>query len=280
MNFILADIGGTQTRLARATNFSLIKEIKKFPTEKKYSQGINQLKKEIQALSPQKEIQALVLGLPGTFSSNEKNLLQAPNLKDWAKKPLAKSLSNFFNCPVFLKNDADLAGLGEAIKGAGRNKKIVAYLSLGTGVGGVRIVNQKIDQNTQGFEPGHQIIKMDGLRWPSCGQKGCLESFVSGKAFKQKYKIKPENCHHQKIWEKYAQELTPGIINLSVLWSPQVIILGGGISQKGQNLIKMIRKNLKKELKIFKPPLILQNKLGDQAGLYGGLFFLKNRIKK
>jgi glucokinase len=279
MKFIVADIGGTNTRLAGANNFSSLKNIQKFPTEKNYLQGINKLKQEIKKLSGNKKIQGLVLGLPGIIDSSQKTLTQAPNLKNWTRKPLTMSLSKTFNCPVFLKNDTDLAGLGEAIKGAGKNKKIVAYLSLGTGVGGTRIVNQKIDQNTQGFEPGHQIIKMDGQWWPSCKQKGCLESYVSGKAFFQKYKIKPENCHQQKIWQKYVKELTPGLINLTVLWSPQIIIIGGGIAQQGQNLIKMIKQNLKQDLKIFKPPLVVQAQLGDQSGLYGGLLFLKNQIK-
>jgi len=144
------------------------------------------------------------LGLSGILNSQKNKLIKSPNLRNWENKNIVKVFSSKFKCPVFLKNDADLEGLGESIFGAGKKYNIVAYLCLGTGVGGTRITNKKIDYSCSGFEPGHQIINFKGKYWPYCRQKGCLESYISGKAFEKIYKIRPKNCSDTKIWAKYG----------------------------------------------------------------------------
>ena len=272
--FISIDVGGTNTRLATSKNLKNIKEYRIFPTQKNFNLGIKKIINAIEEMALQSQIKTFAIGLPGVIDKEKQKLLKAPNLKNWDNKPITKLLSKKFKCPVFIENDTSLAGLGEAVFGAGKKYKIIAYLALGTGLGGVRIVNQQIDQSSQGFEPGHQIIKTNGKKC-SCGQKGCLEAYLTSKAFYQKYKIKPENCTNPKIWANFSQNLGQGLVNIISLWSPNIVIIGGGFSRKGEMLLKPLRIFLKQNLQILNPPLIIKSVLEDKSGIYGGFHYIK-----
>lgn len=67
-----------------------------------------------------------------------------------------------------------------------------------------------LDQSAAGFEPGHQIIVRNGRYWKSCKQKGCLEAYVSGTAFYEIYRVKPEDCDDPKIWKDWSRQLAYG----------------------------------------------------------------------
>ncbi len=276
--FIAIDIGGTNTRITSSKNLKIIEKQIKFSTLKNFRPGIEKLITAIEKLTRKKKIKAIVIGLPGVINRKNQRLIKAPNLKNWANKPIVNLLSKKFKCRVLLENDTTLGGLGEAVFGAGKKHQIVAYLTLGTGLGGTRIVNQKINQSAQGFEPGHQIIKLKGKRC-RCGQKGCLEAYVSAKAFYQKYKIKPENCTNPKVWVNFSQKLGQGLVNIITLWSPNIVIIGGGFSKTGELLLKPLKEFVKQNLQIFKAPPIVKGALGDMAGIYGGLYLIKMNKK-
>lgn len=278
--YITIDIGGTTTRIAISKDLKSIKKIYRFSTIKIFDQAIKKITKSIEEISKKDKIQAIIIGLPGTIDKKTKKIINAPNLKTWENKPIGAILSKKFNCEVFIENDTALGGLGEALFGAGKQYQIVAYIAIGTGLGGVRIVNKQIDKSTRGFEPGHQIINIKGKKWSTCGQRGCLESYVSGKAFYKNYKIRPEKCKSLKIWNNFSKNLAQGIINIITLWSPDIIIIGGGFSERTDFFLKTLKQYVKKNLLIFKPPQIIKSKLGDSANLYGGLKILKTRLKK
>lgn len=273
--YISIDVGGTYTRIASSKNLKTFEKIQRFPTQKNFKLGIEKITASIEKLSYKNKIHAVIAGIPGIINKKTGALLDLTNLRTWENKPFVNKLKRVYHCPVFLENDTDLGGLGEANFGAGKNYNIVAYYAIGTGLGGVRIVNKKIDYSSQGFEPGHQIIVPGGKKWPACGQKGCLESLVSGTAFYKNYKIKPEQCKNQKIWQDFSKYLAQGIINAIVLWSPDIFIIGGGLSKKNHLFLSTTKQYVKKNLLIFKPPPIIKSKLEDKSGLYGGLYFLK-----
>ena len=171
-------------RLAVSENGNKLDRVVILPTPRKFDDAMALIKKAIKELANDKKIKAVSGGIAGPLDKNKTMILNAPNLLDWKNKPLAKELQKIFKAPVFLENDAALAGLGEAVFGAGKGKKIVAYLTISTGVGGCRIVDGKIDENSQGFEPGHQIIFSDK-------NVITLENLVSGTAIDKKYCKKP-----------------------------------------------------------------------------------------
>lgn len=266
---LLFDIGGTKMRIGAAENFKTISRTVILPTPKRFADGMALFEKTTKELVDGKKIEAVAGGIAGPLDKSKTMILNAPNLFGWSKRPLVKELRKILGSPVYLENDAALAGLGEATFGAGVGKNIVAYLTISTGVGGARIVNEKIDQNAFGFEPGHQIIFLNK-------ESITLENLVSGTAIEKKYGKKPYEIYDGEIWDNIAKDLAYGLHNVTVLWSPDIIVLGGSMMKKVGIPIDKVQYHLSNILKIFpRTPLIKKSKLGDLAGLYGALAHLK-----
>lgn len=273
--YLLFDIGGTKMRLAVTEDRKSFSPPQIVPTPDSFAEGMNTFKTIASQLIPQQNLQAIVGGVAGVLDSSKSFLTVAPHMKDWTAKPLKQLLSDVFNVPVYLENDAALAALGEANFGAGMGHKIVAFLTISTGVGGARVVDGKLDVNFSGFEPGHQIITFKGNVCPGCTSLGHLEGYVSGTAIENTYHVKPDQIQDPAIWEGVARWLAVGLNNATVFWSPNIIVLGGSMMKSIS--IERVQFYFKETLNIFaSPPTVVMGKLGDQAGLYGALAHLNN----
>lgn len=251
--YIFLDIGGSYTKIASSSNLRKLINFYYFKTSPFYLKGKKQIEEEILKISSNKKIKAIVIAIAGMINVEKKQIISCPNLKDWSKRPLVKELEKKFNCLTYLFNDADLAGLGEA---SYEKADIIAYLSLGTGVGGLRIVNKKMDINSFGFEPGHQIIE----------KNKSFEDLVGSKNIK-KNKINLKNWH---------KNLAIGVVNTSLLWSPDLIILGGGLSYKYLSL-KLLKPLVTKYFPFPKNLKIKKAKLKNKSALYGAIYYLKTK---
>lgn len=272
--YLVFDIGGTNMRVAVSADGQEITQSKIVPTPKDFEQGIQTLKQVSDELSGGEKITGIAGGIAGPLDKEKTMLVASPHISGWIQKPLKLELEKTFGCEVKLENDADLGGLGEATKGAGVGKNIVTFLTISTGVGGVRIVNGKIDENVLGFEPGHQIIVPDGNPC-NCGGKGHLEAYVGGFYLEKKYQQKPEDIKDPQIWDEVAKYLSIGLNNTIVHWSPDIVVLGGSVMKSLS--LDMVTTHLKNELKIFpQAPQIVLATLGHDAGLYGALHLLTN----
>jgi predicted NBD/HSP70 family sugar kinase len=273
--YAVFDIGGTKTRVSISNDLEKFDEPKVFPTEKDLDKEIGKIK---EVLSGQK-IEAICGGLAGVFDNKKTRLLNSPHLSKWIEAPIKDKLKNTLSCEVFLENDSALVGLGEAVNGAGKENSIVAYITVSTGVGGARIVDGKIDRNIFGFEPGHQIIDINGTVCPGCGDKGHLEGFISGFSLQERTGKRPKEVIDEKIWEEEAKLLATGLNNIAVLWSPDVIVLGGSMIVGSPCIpIEHVERHFNETLKIFpNKPKIKRAELGDFGGLYGGLKYLKDK---
>src|SRR5690606_14657137 len=110
------------------------------PTPSDFSQGMRFFQESVQQLSQGESIRAIAGGIAGPLDKAKTMLLNSPNISGWIEKPLKETLEDYFSVPVFIENDAALAGLGEAQVGEASGKSIIAYITVSTGVGGVRIV--------------------------------------------------------------------------------------------------------------------------------------------
>lgn len=255
-NVILFDIGATKTRVAYSLDGQSFEEPKVFQTSQNYEEGLNLFLANIKEVAKGREITKIVGGMSG-------------NISGWTYGGMKEQLENNFKIPVVVENDAAMAGLGEAVFGAGRGFEIVAYITVSTGVGGARIVNRKIDENSVGFEPGKQIVDMEGE------VNKTLEDLISGKALARRTGQNPKEIIDPKVWEDLARKLAVGLNNIIVEWSPEVLVLGGSMIT-GDPAIPLDRAEnyLKEILKIFPNiPQIKKAELGDFGGLYGGLAF-------
>lgn len=265
--YLLFDIGGTYTRLATSIDGINLGEISTISTSKVFPEAIAAIKAAASKLTDSTPLKAAIGGVRALDGTKTK-LLNQPHFPLWVNESLKDSLEKVLNTKVYLENDAALAGLGEAVYGAGKEYSIVTYLTVSTGVGGIRIMNGKIDKSALGFEPGNQIINLQGET---------LESYISGEALRRKYEKDPQDIDDPQIWEEVARILALGLNNLTVFWSPQVIILGGSVMNKIP--VDRVKIHLRSFLKIFpNPPEIKPAQLNDSRGLYGALAYL-NQLK-
>lgn len=271
--FVIGDIGGTKTRISISNNLKDFVNPIVFDTPQNYHDGLREIQDSIEQLLDGQQIQAIGMGIAGTLSEDNDRLVAAPHLEDWKNNLLQKDLNRIFDTKnTFLENDTALVGLGESIYGAGKDSKILVYITVSTGVGGVKIENKTIDSSTFGFEPGHQIIStVDNLN-------ATLEQLVSGSGIKKRLQVDPIELEDTEEWNRITEYLAIGIHNTVMHWSPDVVILGGGIALSGKiNFQKLTSSFEEKAAFLPKLPEIRKASLGDFGGLYGAMELIKEK---
>lgn len=270
---VCIDIGGGTTRLAFAGDNKKISRTTKFETALLFDSQLQRIIDEIKRSNNNPK--TIVIGAAGLVDREQGRLISWGQRKSWQGQSFKNRLGpEFPQTKLFVENDANLAALGEAWYGAGRNQSVVAYLTLSSGIGGGLVIDKKIIPHRFGLEPGHQIINsLERKSW-SCGQKGCFEAYGSGTAFDKIFGVKPEYCSDQRLWKAYAKLLAPGVANTLVFWSPDVLIFGGGVSRKFKNFILPLREALRELLPDFEIPPLVAAQL-PEPGLSGGLVYCK-----
>ncbi|GBD34085.1 N-acetyl-D-glucosamine kinase [bacterium HR34] len=267
--YFSCDVGATKTRIGFSRDCKKIENIIIKNTPKNFNDGVNNIVGsilDILAHQKTKKIRGVILGVPGLLDKEKIKIKKAPNLPLWQNKPIKKYLENKLRTKVFLENDTALVGLGEAVYGAGKGYKVVSYLTISTGVNGVKIENGKIDENVFGFELGHQVLAIEK------NKPVYIERLIGGRWLKEKYKKEPYNIKDKKVWQEVEKNVAILVNNAIVHWSPECVILGGSIT-KSLNINNV--RNIVKEICIFpRLPYILKSKFSDVAGIYGGLYFL------
>lgn len=267
--FVAIDIGGTKTRVACARDIAKIDRKIIFETPQDYTAGFAMLVEAVNKVGGE-GIKGIAVGAPGVLSRDRRSLVHAPNLPLWNGAALADELEAALNARVTLENDAALVGLGEAVRGAGKDAAIVGYVTISTGVNGVRIVDGAIDRATYGFELGEQFLGCDATA-PT------LEDLVSGRAVSKRFGAPPASLgKDHPVWEELAQIVAIGLHNVIAHWSPERIVLGGSMMKEVGIPIDRIRVHLgglRRKNPVL-PELTLAS-LGDFGGLWGGLVRLR-----
>jgi len=244
---------------------------------------------------------SLGIGSPGTCDSAKGTIVYANNLH-WSDVPLREELNKYLDIPVYISNDANCAALGEVEAGSAKGKQNVIMVTLGTGVGGGIIIDGKIfsGQNSAGAEIGHALLVMDGVLC-TCGRKGCVEAYASATGLirmtKEKMDEYPDSVMHEitakrghvsgrtafeaqrmgdeagdQVVKYYVRCVAEGLIDLINIFRPEVIILGGGISNEGPGLFDPLRAYINENcyggLKTDVPGII-PAVLGNDAGIIG-----------
>jgi len=279
MTYVVFDIGGTKTRIATSTDLKSFDEVKSYKTPATFKAGMQLFVETVQELTD--TVTAVAGGARGRLLEDKSGIENDGVLTKWAGESIVGYLQKEYgDIPVFLENDTAIAGVGEAVFGAGEGLPIVAYHTVSTGVGGAKIEDGMIDQAHNGFEPGHQILDIDRT---VLGEEitPTLENLVSGTAVKDRFGVEAyEIPQTDVLWDDLAGYLAQGLRNTILYWSPDAIVLGGSMII-GDPAIKIdaIRKATALALDNFEEtPLIVEAKLGDEAGLWGGLALLARRI--
>lgn len=272
---IIFDIGGTKIRVAATSGTNSFTEPQIESTPQSFDEGITVLARMAKTAAGTGVIENITGGIAGIVDKENGVIIKSPHLTEWEGKPLKKALSEALGAPVTIENDAAMVGTGEAVYGAGKGFPIVAYLTISTGVGGARIVNGAIDENAQGFEPGHAIIDPDNTLCPTCPGNE-LEDYISGTAVEKRFGKKPFEITDETIWDELAKFLAYGVNNTIAYWSPDVVVLGGSMMREVGIHVDDVNKHLKEIFHITTDmPLVRKAELGDLGGLYGALAYIQ-----
>ena len=221
---------------------------------------------------PKSSIVRAGAGCPGLISDGVCHF--AGNL-EFSEVPLAALLSEQLELPVTLCNDADAAAFGEHVAGCGRGRQSLVMLTIGTGIGGGVVIDDKIYTGAFGFgvEVGHFVIHAGGRRC-SCGGKGCLEAYCSATALIRDTRTAMLRNRSSRLWalcpspgdvdgraafwaaaqgdptakrvlQNFTNALGIGVYNLIVLFQPDVLCIGGGMSQQEEALLAPVRDQIR-----------------------------------
>jgi len=280
--YIVFDIGGTNIRMALSRDGETIETPVVRETPQEFEDGLACFADMFREVSDGATIIKTAGGVAGVFNRRRQHLYSLPHLPLWDAAGLKARLDDITNTSVFLDNDTAMVGLGEAVSGAGRGFTIVAYLTVSTGVGGARVIDGKLDVGVMNFEPGHQIIDIDGTYCPDCTafedgvSLGHFESLVSGASMEKRFGKSPSDIHDQSVWDEEARIIAAGLSNTILHWSPDVVVLGGGMMKSKELSIESIQDHLNSFLTIYpNHPEIIKAELGSFGGLYGALSVLR-----
>ncbi len=281
MTYVVFDIGGTTTRVAVSEDGASLDKVVTSKTKPAFGQGVSAIVETVTELGVKRAaIQGIAGGVRGLLNEERTGIHNDAILGGWANKSIVGELKKVFgDVPVWLENDTALAGLGEAVYGAGKGLDIVVYHTISTGVGGVKIEQGVIDMATSGFEPGHQVLDIDRTILGD-DITPTLENLVSGTAVEMRMGSKPyEIPQEDALWDELAEYLAQGLRNTILYWSPEVIILGGSMVVGDPKIpLEAIRKYTVAALDGFVDcPFITTAALKDESGLYGALAYLKNK---
>ena len=272
--FVAVDIGGTKTLIAVFDRAGKITEQIKFPTPPDYEDFKKELAKVVAGLTT-KDFTRVVTAVPGLVDRKHGAALAFGNLTWTPPVTIQADLEKIFDCPVMVENDANLAGLSEAL--LLKEKYATAlYVTISTGIGGVLVVNGHIDPNTQDAEVGQLLLEFNGklMEW---------EDFASGRAFQAKFgkrvsDMEPDNA---EAWYWLARNVALGLHSLIAILTPKIIIIGGGA---GAHLDKF-KDRLDEELRIYQNPLlqippIVEAQRAEEAVIYGCYDYAKQHHEK
>jgi len=262
--------------------------------------------------TPWRLVRGIGIGAPGPVDPRAGLVVDPPNLPGWRDVPLRQIMADAFGLPVHLGNDANLAALAEHAYGAGVGVDDLVYVTLSTGIGGGIIAGGQLLLGTRGLagEIGHQVLVDDGPLC-GCGKRGHMEALASGPAIARmaREEVAQGRGHHllrlargaieaidarlvaqaaregdptaQEIIRRAATYVGIGLANVCNMLNPEMIILGGGVSQIGDLLFDTVRKTVAQRAMLGNRQVrIVPAALGDDVVLLGAVALVTRAIAK
>ncbi|HEV2476710.1 MAG TPA: ROK family protein [Candidatus Dormibacteraeota bacterium] len=278
------DLGGTQVRVALArSDGQLITSIKTkthlLPTPQAM---VDWAASEIDRHRGREKVSSITIAAPGPIDLKRGVLVNPPNLP-WQNVPLEAMMSRATGASVHLANDADMAGLGEHTRGAGRGTRNMIYITWSTGVGGGLTLDGKLYRGAHGSggEIGHMIIDPNGPL-DSCGQRGCLEAFIGGANLAKETghpaaelfaAAASGDRHARMVVERAARYMGLALISLTNALDPEMFVIGGGVSRSWALVQPTMLETLRSSpfIKVARRPRVRRARLGDRAGQVGAV---------
>lgn len=285
--YIGIDIGGTNLRAAildekcnLVDKFKILNEVEKGP-----EYNLDKLILGIKKTWADKEIISVGVGCPGPLDIRSGTILVTPNLRTWEYFKLKEYLENKFDLPVFVNNDANVAGYSEAMVGAGKGAESVYYMTLSTGIGGGFIYKGEIVSgfNSIAAEIGNMIINEDTYKHSNMNYGGLegqcsgvniarISSEIIGGELTTKDVFEGAekgNMELQKMLSEWVINVSKAIANIIVTVDPEVIVLGGSVIINNPSYLNKIKEETQKRVFDGIKINIKLAEIGDDTGLIG-----------
>lgn len=266
---IAVDTGGSKTLVTRISDDGKIVTKVQFPTPKSTDEYTTNVQNAITEIVGKDSPAAICVAMPGVVIDDV--AISCPNLgwKDFdIRPPLA---ARFPGVPVWVENDANLAGLGETCMLA-PVPAFSLYVTVSTGIGTGFTSNGKIDSGLRLSEGGHMVIEYDGLprRW---------ETFASGSAIYKTYGKYARDITSKRAWQHIADRLSRGFLSIIPLTQPEIIIIGGSIGTYFDRYGEQLEGILREKLPAHVPcPKLVQAKHPEEAVIYGCYYHAKSKL--
>jgi glucokinase len=280
------DVGGTSIKAGLVAADGAVHGERRAPTRVQDGPaavvaGIVDLAAELAAESG---VRAIGVGVPGIVDGRAGVARWAANL-GWRDVPFGSLIGERTGLDVALGHDVRNGALAEARWGVGRAARSVYFLAIGTGIAGGSVLDGVVDDGASGQagEIGHLVV-MPGGPACNCGNHGCLETLASASRIAAAYSRAVGSEHSAasvadraaagepaavEVWERAVTALADGLAALTVLTDPGLIVLGGGLSLAGSQLLDPVRAALAPRLTFRAAPELALSVLGDRAGLLG-----------
>ena len=307
-HYLGIDIGGTNISagVVDESYAMLSKEKVKTLNERPYSDVLSDIIKAANAAVHAAgitfdEVECVGVGCPGTCN-RETGCVEYANNLHWENVPLAADLEKALGKRTYFDNDANVAAYGEYLAGAANGAKNAVVITLGTGVGAGIIINGEIysGSNFAGAEIGHTVIVFDGAQC-SCGRKGCFEAYSSATGlirmtkeavvrnpsslikelaeadgkYSARTAFNAAKLHDEtgiEVVDSYIKHLACGIANTINVFQPDILCIGGGVCNEGDNLLlplkKLVAENIYSKNSTKNTEIVICS-LGNNAGIIG-----------
>jgi glucokinase len=242
------------------------------------------------------EIAAVGLGCGGPLDAERGILLAPPHLPGWHDVRVTRLAEQTYERPAILENDATAAALAEYRYGAGAGTSNMVYLTLSTGVGGGVVVGGSLYRGASGNggELGHVTIDWHGRPCKGCGRLGCLEAYVSGTSITERAReagldlstaedvsaaARAGEPGARRVWDETVEALACGLTSIVNLFEPELVVLGGGVSRSGDQLIEPVRAAVRASTMqpAGEAADIVQSALGERVGVVGAAAIVYDR---
>ena len=287
------DIGGTTVKLGLFTTEGEIVDKWEIKTRTE-NQGEAVLPDIAAALNekleekqiPKDEVEGIGVGVPAPVDSE--GVVQNTANLGWGYKEVKREMEELSGMKAEIGNDANVAALGEMWLGAGKGRKNIIMVTLGTGVGGGIIIDGKplVGAHGAGGEIGHLCVNYEETDHCGCGNTGCLEQYASATGITRLANIrlakddKASVLRGQEVSAKtvfdavkadeFGKYLGHAMANLAAVADPSAIVIGGGVSKAGEVLLQYVEKNFKeKAFFANKDTEFVLATLGNDAGICG-----------
>lgn len=260
------DVGASKVLLAA---FSLSGEVLheyKFPTPKDYQKFIKTVAKYVKDEFGSFNLAVACCAIPGKVD-RKRGIGEVFGNLAWRNKHVKADLQKALGLGVSIENDANLAGLYEAL--SHKKYRKVLYITLSTGIGDGIIINGKIDSVLADSEAGFMLLEHDG-------KVGTWEDFASGSALKARYGKLASELDDKSAWQEYAAAVAAGLKELLAVIQPGVVIIGGGVGRHFEKFSGFLEQELAKSAsKMVEIPPIIKAKRPEEAVIYGCYEFIK-----